>query len=99
MTTSHTYGTGTITTMLKKTTVMVDEADLALIKEAAAREGRPESEIFREAFHIAALRTKRWGDEWDIPRLDFGRPISPDEMRQAVSDGIVEKYRRRVGDR
>jgi len=38
---------------LRKTTVMVDADDLELIKQAAAREGRPESEYFREAFHIA----------------------------------------------
>ncbi|GAA2609893.1 ribbon-helix-helix protein, CopG family [Streptomyces axinellae] len=54
---------------LKKTSVMVDEEDLALIKEAAAREGRPESEYFREAFHLAALRTRRWDEAWDVPGL------------------------------
>lgn len=76
---------------LKKTTVMVDEDDLALIKQAAAREGRPESEYFREAFHIVALRTQRWDEEWDIPRLDFGGPVSAEEIDQAVSDGVVDK--------
>ncbi|MFI9510035.1 ribbon-helix-helix protein, CopG family [Nocardia sp. NPDC052566] len=85
--------------MLKKTTVMVDEEDLALIKEAAMREGRPESEIFREAFHIAALRTKRWSEGWDIPRLDSGRPVTADDMRQTVSDAVVGKYRKRTEGR
>ncbi|KAB8158891.1 ribbon-helix-helix protein, CopG family [Streptomyces sp. 3MP-14] len=75
---------------LKKTTVMVDEEDLALIKEAAAREGRPESEYFREAFHVAALRTRRWAEDWDIPRLDFGAPLSPEEIDRAVSDGVAD---------
>ena len=75
---------------LKKTTVMVDEEDLALIKEAAAREGRPESEYFREAFHLAALRTRRWDEDWDIPRLDFGGPVSAEEIEQAVSDGVAD---------
>ena len=65
---------------------MVDEADLALIKQAAAREGRPESEYFREAFHLAAIRTKRWDEDWDIPKLDFGRPISAEEVHQIVAD-------------
>ncbi|MEZ0090148.1 CopG family transcriptional regulator [Streptacidiphilus sp. EB129] len=74
---------------LKKTTVMVDEDDLALIKEAAAREARPESEYFREAFHIAALRTRRWDDDWDIPLLDFGHPVSDVEIHQAVSDAAA----------
>ncbi|TDC66347.1 ribbon-helix-helix protein, CopG family [Streptomyces hainanensis] len=75
---------------LKKTTVMVDEEDLALIKEAAAREGRPESEYFREAFHLVALRSRRWDEEWDIPRLDFGGPVTSEEIDRAVSDGVVD---------
>jgi hypothetical protein len=75
---------------LKKTTVMVDEADLALIKEAAAREGRPESEYFREAFHIAALRTQRWDDDWEIPRLDFGGPVTVEDIDRAVTDGVAD---------
>ncbi|MFI6045593.1 ribbon-helix-helix protein, CopG family [Nocardia sp. NPDC051321] len=77
--------------MLKKTTVMVDEEDLALIKAAALREGRPESEIFREAFHIAALRTKRWDTEWDIPKINSGRSRTSEEMRQVVHEEIVRR--------
>ncbi|MFE9575902.1 ribbon-helix-helix protein, CopG family [Nocardia sp. NPDC006044] len=77
--------------MLKKTTVMVDEEDLALIKAAAAREGRPESEIFREAFHIAALRTKRWDDDWDIPAISSGRTRTAEEMSQVVHEEIVRR--------
>ncbi len=75
---------------LKKTTVMVDERDLALIKEAAAREGRSESEYFREAFHLAALRTRRWDEDWDIPSLDFGGPVSAEEIDRAVADGVAD---------
>ncbi|MEV1006459.1 ribbon-helix-helix protein, CopG family [Streptomyces sp. NPDC049881] len=75
---------------LKKTTVMVDEEDLALIKAAAAREGRPESEYFRAAFHLAALRTRRWNTEWDIPLLDFGGPVTAEEIDRAVSDGAAD---------
>ncbi|RKN07540.1 ribbon-helix-helix protein, CopG family [Streptomyces radicis] len=74
---------------LKKTTVMVDENDLALVKEAAAREGRPESEYFREAFHLVALRTRRWDEDWDIPELDFGRPVTAEEIDRAVGDGVA----------
>lgn len=71
---------------LKKTTVLVDENDLAVIKEAAAREGRPESEYFREAFHLAALRARRWPEQWDIPTLDFGHPVTAEEVHQVVAD-------------
>lgn len=75
---------------LKKTTVMVDENDLALVKEAAAREGRPESEYFREAFHLAALRTRRWNEDWDIPSLDFGGPVTAEDIDCAVADGVAD---------
>src|SRR5262249_59532449 len=74
---------------LRKTTVMVDADDLELIKQAAAREGRPESEYFREAFHIAAMRTRRWGDQWDIPTFDLGGPIREEDIKQAVAEAVV----------
>jgi hypothetical protein len=78
---------------LKKTTVMVDEEDLEIIKAAAAREGRPESEYFREAFRIAALRAQRWTGDWDIPELALGGRISSDEVGSTVEDAANSKYR------
>jgi hypothetical protein len=75
---------------LKKTTVMVDEEDLALIKAAAERDGRPESEYFRQAFHIAALRTRRWEEEWDIPSLDFGHAVTAEEIHRTVADRTAD---------
>ncbi|MDT0307924.1 CopG family transcriptional regulator [Streptomyces sp. DSM 44917] len=77
-------------TRRKKTTVVVDEEDLALIKGAAAREGRAESEYFREALHLVALRTRRWNEDWDIPRLDFGGPVAAEDIDRAVSDGVAD---------
>jgi hypothetical protein len=74
---------------LKKTTVLVDESDLALIKEAAARLGRPESELFREAFHIVAQRSRRWSGDWNIPSLDFGRPLAQEDVDAAVDGGLA----------
>ncbi|AYF79161.1 ribbon-helix-helix protein, CopG family [Nocardia yunnanensis] len=74
---------------LKKTTVMVDESDLELIKQVAAREGRSEAEIFREAFHLVAIRGRRWEEDWDIPVVDLGRPIGDEEVRRAVGDAIA----------
>lgn len=74
---------------LKKTTVMVDEKDLQTIKEAAARQGRPEAEYFREAFHIAALRARRWQDEWDIPVFDAGHPITEADVDRAVHEAVT----------
>lgn len=69
---------------LKKTTVMVDKDDLRVIREAAAREGRPESEYVREAVRIAALRARRWSGDWDIPEIGFGGPMSDDDVGAAV---------------
>lgn len=77
----------------KKTTVRVDEDDLAVIKEAAARDGRPESEYFREAFHLAALRARRWPAEWDIPTVAFGHPVTPHEVPQVVADRQDDRRR------
>ena len=77
---------------LKKTTVMVDEEDLKAIKEVAAREGRPESEYFREAFHIVALRDRRWSEDWDIPEFHFGGPVSDDDIQEATEEAAGRKY-------
>jgi hypothetical protein len=77
---------------LKKTTVMVDEEDLRAIKEVAAREGRPESEYFREAFHIVALRARRWSEDWDIPEFRFGGPVSDDDVTDATKEAAGRKY-------
>ena len=67
---------------------MVEEEYLQIIKAAAAREGRPESEYFREAFRIAALHARRWSDTWDIPTLDFGGPVTEDDVREAVDEAV-----------
>jgi hypothetical protein len=77
---------------LKKTTVMVDEDDLRAVKEVAAREGRPESEYFREAFHIVALRARRWSGDWDIPEFRFGGPVSDDDIKNATEEAANRKY-------
>ncbi|WP_431949614.1 ribbon-helix-helix protein, CopG family [Nocardia lijiangensis] len=79
---------------LKKTTVMVDERDLELIKQAAAREGRPESEFFREAFHLAAIRSRRWRNDWDIPVVDLGRSLTAEEIDRDVQDAITDAKNR-----
>lgn len=82
---------------LKKTTVMVDEEHLEIIKEAATREGRPESEYFREAFQIAALRAQRWSGQWDIPELALGDRVDAEDVHSAAEEAVTRKYRR-AGD-
>jgi len=76
---------------LKKTTVMVDEGDLALVREAAVREGRPASEYFRQVLHIAALRTRRWDEEREIPSFDFGHAVTADEVHRVMGDCLAER--------
>lgn len=77
---------------LKKTTVLVEEEYLRIIKDAAAREHRPEADYFRDAFHIAALRAQRWSGDWDIPELDFGGPVTEDDVRTTVDEAANRKY-------
>lgn len=71
---------------------MVDEDDLKAVKDAAAREGRPESEYFREAFHIVALRARRWSGDWHIPEFRFGGPVSDDDVNDATEEAVNRKY-------
>jgi len=73
---------------LKRTTVMVDEDDLRAVKEAAGREGRSEAELFREAFRLVALRSRRWADGWAIPSFSFGGPLTQDDIDDAVHEGL-----------
>jgi hypothetical protein len=58
---------------LKRTMVYADPDDLAVIKEAARREGVSEAEIIREAIHLAALAKRRWNEplSW-VRQMDSG---------------------------
>ncbi|MER6360912.1 CopG family transcriptional regulator [Kitasatospora sp. NPDC001527] len=66
---------------LKRTTVYVDAEDLAVIKEAAAREGMAEAEIIREGIHLAAMSPRR---TWDEPF--FSRTHKP--IGEATEDDL-----------
>jgi hypothetical protein len=55
---------------LKRTNVYADPADLALIKEIAARRGVPEAEIIREGIHLAAMSNRVWDDPLDWPAFE-----------------------------
>jgi hypothetical protein len=57
---------------LKRTTVYAEADDLAIIKDAAAREGVPEAEIIREAIHLAALSKRNWSEPLDWPTFNSG---------------------------
>ncbi|WP_219732151.1 ribbon-helix-helix domain-containing protein [Streptomyces finlayi] len=59
---------------LKRTTVYADAEDLAIIKEAAGREGIAEAEIIREAIHLAALSKRTWDAPLAFPTFRSGDP-------------------------
>jgi hypothetical protein len=72
---------------LKRTNVYADPADLALIKEAAAKRGISEAEIIRRGIHLAAMSTRVWGEDMDFPTFDeISTPVA-DEVTRAVVDG------------
>ncbi|WP_042413875.1 CopG family transcriptional regulator [Streptacidiphilus anmyonensis] len=62
--------------VLKRTTVYAEAEDLAVIKEAAAREGVPEAEIIREAIHLAALSKRVWAEPLDWPMISGEAPAA-----------------------
>ncbi len=70
---------------------MVDEDDLRRVKAAAQRDGRPESELIREAFHLIALRSQRWDGDWDVPTFDFGRDVTADEVDSIVHEAVTRR--------
>lgn len=70
---------------LTRTTVYVDSADLATIKEAARRIGVSEAEIIREGVHLAAMAHRQWDEPFFDEPLDLGGRVTPDEIRRTVS--------------
>jgi hypothetical protein len=71
---------------LKRTNVYADIADLALIKEIAARRGVPEAEIIREGIHLAAMSNRVWDGPFEWPAFEgTGEPATSDEVTEAVA--------------
>jgi len=79
---------------LKRTTVYADAEDLAVIKEAAAREGVPEAEIIREAIHLAALSKRSWREPLDWPTFRSGAAQGGRSALEATWDEKAEAYER-----
>jgi hypothetical protein len=78
---------------LKRTTVYADAEDLAIIKEAAAREGIAEAEIIREAIHLAALSKRRWNTPLNWPRFRSGDAQHAERSDEILADIWDEKAR------
>ncbi|MGH3310727.1 MAG: CopG family transcriptional regulator [Streptomyces sp.] len=89
---------------LKRMTVYAHADDLAVIKEAAAREGVAEAEIIREAIHLAALSKRHWHAPLEWPRFHGGDPEPSESTDEALDEVWDEKARayeetKRVGRR
>ncbi|MFJ6216396.1 CopG family transcriptional regulator [Streptomyces sp. NPDC092296] len=77
---------------LKRTNVYADVDDLAIIKEAAARQGVSEAEIIREAIHLAAMANREWDEPFVSRRFHgSGRPAVKETVRDAVVDAVGRK--------
>lgn len=66
---------------MKRTDVYVDQQELDLIKEAAARRSVPEAEILREAVKLAALGARLWVEPLvqDVETFDLGGRVSSED--------------------
>lgn len=75
---------------LKRTNVYADTADLALIKEIAARRGVPEAQIIREGIHLAAMSNRVWDGPFDWPAFEgTGETATSDEVTTTVAQAAA----------
>jgi hypothetical protein len=80
---------------LKRTMVYAEAEDLAEIKAAAARTGRSEAEIIREAIHLAALRNRRRSRPLELRRFNSGDPTLADRSQDIVRSSMGDEERDR----
>ncbi|OEU85089.1 CopG family transcriptional regulator [Streptomyces oceani] len=78
---------------LKRTTVYVEADDLAVIKEAAVREGVSEAEIIRQAVHRAALARRQWDEPF------FSRTYPPVSGEVTDTESATEEMWREKAER
>lgn len=86
---------------LKRTMIYADADDLAIIKEAAGRDGVSEAEIIREAIHLAALAKRTWDQplEWPVFEGPGNLASRTHEALGEVFDATHEEHERRVEKR
>lgn len=66
--------------------VYADADDLAVIKEAAARNNVSEAEIIRSAIHLAAQRVRRRSEPLRLRRFESGDPTLADRVDDYLRD-------------
>jgi len=77
---------------LVRTNVYADAADLARIKEVAAKRGVPEAEIIREGIRLAAMSVRAWDEPLNWPTFSSdGTPALGDEVSATVARGAAER--------
>lgn len=77
--------------------MFADEADLAIIKVAAARRGVAEAELLRDAIHLLAMANRTWDEPFFAHTYtsDDGSPHGrADEVLKAAWAEEAEAYER-----
>lgn len=85
---------------LKRTTVYIEADDLAVIKEAAAREEVSEAEIIREAVHRAAISRRQWDEPFfsQTYRTVSGEASDPERGLEEMWEEKARQYRATKGE-
>ncbi|MFF2849561.1 hypothetical protein ACFVT5_24975 [Streptomyces sp. NPDC058001] len=42
--------------------------------------------------NLVTLRSRRWDGDWDIPVVDFGGPVSAEDIDAAVLERVVRPW-------
>lgn len=84
---------------LKRTTVYIDADDLAVIKEAAAREEVSEAEIIRNAVHRAAMSRRQWDEPFFSQTYTpkSGKASDPERALDEMWEEKARQYRASKG--
>ncbi|MFG3341767.1 CopG family transcriptional regulator [Glycomyces sp. NPDC048151] len=83
----------------KRTMVYANEEDLALIKEAAKRNGVSEAEIIRDAIHRAAMSSRIWDEPFFRKTYKRTRDESYQEAKDAVWEEKLDRYHQSKDER
>lgn len=74
---------------MKRTNVYADPEDLAIIKDAAKRQGISEAEIIRQGIHLAAMANRVWDEPLFSRTFEgAGRTLTKGEVRDVVADAV-----------
>ncbi|MBC9719164.1 CopG family transcriptional regulator [Streptomyces sp. TRM66268-LWL] len=76
-------------------TMRLPEAEETALAQQAATEGRSKQDITRDAVRLYLMRHRKWEEPMDLPSFDLGGdPVTRDEIRKAVTQGVAERQAR-----